>query len=252
MKSDLGIPWDFVKQGESEAIMWAAAHMHCWQIRIYSSMSHLLQSRDCHSHRLGPSHCSKGHSFLPFCHLTHPWAVTQSSQEGQAGSSCSALCPLQLPMQKRHSSDAHEHTVSSRLLLNTEMLCRCTVSLSSSSLLLPGYTTHLPQHLSALTKSLYSQTRQTSWKTTQAKWNCFKWINSWSDAKSKAGVRSKHKRESLFSTATHLDSAKWSMKLFPEDSPTMFGRVHPSTSRSVYIYPSLFQLNCYPLGFLHS
>lgn len=129
--------------------LWAAGHIHYWQIKTNPSTPHLLQSRDWHSHRLGPSHCSKGPSFPSVASLPRGGDSEQPGKAGQlAGNDCSAPCPLQLPVQKSHSSDGHEHTASSRLLLNTEIHCRCTVSQSSSSLLLPGYTTHLPQHLS--------------------------------------------------------------------------------------------------------
>lgn len=112
---------------------WAAAHMHCWQIRIYSSTPHLLQNRDWHSYRLGPSHCSKGHSFLPFCHLPHSWAVTQSSWLGAPAvlsdlASCPCrkaavqmhICFIQTPVKYRnpllvHSQPVQQLTVTSRI-----------------------------------------------------------------------------------------------------------------------------------------
>lgn len=96
--------------------LWAAAHIHYWQIKTNPSTPHLLQSRDWHSHRLGPSHCSKGPSFPSVASLPRGGDSEQPGKAGQlAGNDCSAPCPLQLPTQKSHSSDGHEHTVSSRL-----------------------------------------------------------------------------------------------------------------------------------------
>lgn len=256
LQSDLCTPRHFVKQGESEAVI--AHHCELLPTCTAGKSGHTQACLTCcraetGTHTGWPQPLLQ-RAFLPPCppvaSLPHGWWLRAAEGRAAGWELCRALCPLQLPTQKSHTSDAHKLTISCRFQLNTEIHCRCTVSQSSSlqfqdrphSSPAPfWYWLHWP-----------SQTRQTRRKNTQANWNCFKWINSWSDPKSKAGVRNKHKTETLFSTAIHLDGVKWSMKLYPEDSPTMFGRGHPFTSHTVYIYPSLLQLNFYSLGFLHS
>lgn len=98
---------------------------------------------------LAPATAPKG---LPSLLLPHSLVgVTQSSRE-RLGSwlGMTAVLPARSSCPRRKATVQMDMNTlfPPDSLLNTEIHCRCTVSQSSSSLLLLGYTTRLPQHLS--------------------------------------------------------------------------------------------------------
>lgn len=118
-------------------------------------------------------------AFLPSLLWPHSLAGSDSEQLGRLEAGWELLqCSLPSPADPAEKPQfrctrAHGFLQTPVKYRNT---LQCTASHSSSSWLLPGYTTHLPQHLSGTdcTKSLYGQTKQSSWRSTQANWNCFK------------------------------------------------------------------------------
>lgn len=142
-----------MKRGESEAVM--APHCELLPSCTAGKSGHTQACLTCCRAGTDTHAAPKGiPSFLSSCHL---WAVTQSSSKaGQLAGNSAVLSALSSAHAEGHSSGAHELRVSSRLLLNTEIHCRCTGSQSSSSPV-------LPQHLSG-THCIDQVTLQTSRK----------------------------------------------------------------------------------------